>query len=310
MSSSSKNLFVRGSSPAAGIAFAMAGNASDPNDILESSEHSISVAGSMNELILTMPSRYLPLLAPILREMQDVHDKLCNARRGLATLEGHQTAGTWPPYIAGMHNPFDSVQITKVARSATLPSLEKARTWFRLQKEEALSRVIEIKQAEVDALAKNCSPATVGDLMLTELNMDWESLKKALGKSTAEVDEEGKPLEKPLGINIPKFFHREIALARKLVPVWVAKSWDFTRIKSTKLSKELEKKHALAAEAAASADVEMGGMDSSVPISKTVADAVDAALRQRNKPGMSKQRGGSRKYRSIINNCEDFRYPG
>ncbi|KAG0639597.1 hypothetical protein HOY80DRAFT_1044405 [Tuber brumale] len=154
-------------------------------------------------------------------------------------------------------------------------------------------RVIEIKQAEVDALAKNCSPATVGDLMLTELNMDFESVKKALDKSTPEEDEEGKPLQQPLGINIPKFFHREITLTRKLVPVWVAKFGDFMRIKSSKLYNELEKKHALAAEAGASADVEMGGMDSSVPISKTVPDAVDTGLRQQNKPGMNKQRAGN-----------------
>ena len=104
-------------------------------------------------------------------------------------------------------------------------------------------------------------------------------MKKALGKYT-EDDGSGK------GIAIPGFFKTEFASAKDLVPSWVAKSWDFTRIKSTKLSKELEKKAELAQQARDAMDTSDGKEDLSV----TVQKAVDAALRLQNK-SVKKQRG-------------------
>ena len=87
------------------------------------------------------------------------------------------------------------------------------------------------------------------------------------------------------GIAIPGFFKTQFALAKELVPSWVAKSWDFTRIKSSKLSKELEKKKELAQQAADAMDTN----PDRETLTETVAKAVAAALRQQNKPAGNKR---------------------
>ena len=110
------------------------------------------------------------------------------------------------------------------------------------------------------------------------MDKDWANLKKALGKFT-EDDRSGQ------GIAIPGFFKSEFASATELVPSWVAKSWDFTRIKSSKLSKESEKKKELVQQAAAAMDTCPDGET----LTETVAKAVAAALRQQNKPAGNKQ---------------------
>ena len=66
----------------------------------------------------------------------------------------------------------------------------------------------------------------------------------------------------------------------------MAKSWDFTRIKSSKLSKELEKKKELAQQAADAMDTVPDGGET---LTETVAKAVAAALRQQNKPAENKR---------------------
>ena len=65
----------------------------------------------------------------------------------------------------------------------------------------------------------------------------------------------------------------------------MAESWDFTRIKSSKLSKELEKKKELAQQAADAMDTNPDGET----LTETVAKAVAAALRQQNKPAGNKR---------------------
>ena len=83
--SNSASLFVRGAWPAA-IGTATAGISGSKAATLNAQIQAISTAGSMNELIETIPSRYRPLLAPILREMQELHGKFCNTQKNLATL--------------------------------------------------------------------------------------------------------------------------------------------------------------------------------------------------------------------------------
>ena len=117
------------------------------------------------------------------------------------------------------------------------------------------------------------------------MDNDWANLKKALGKFT-EDDGSGQ------GIAIPGLFKTEFASAKELVPSWVAKSWDFTQIKSSKLSKELEKKKELAQQAADAMDTAPDGGET---VTENVAKAVAAALRQQNKPAGNK--GGKDKVR-------------
>ena len=71
-SSKSASLFVRGSSPAV-IGMATVGISGSKAATLNAQIQSISTAGSMNELIEMIPSLHRPLLATILREMQDIH---------------------------------------------------------------------------------------------------------------------------------------------------------------------------------------------------------------------------------------------
>ena len=171
MTLSSSALPLRGASPAA-IGTAMAGIAGSKAATLTATLQAISTAGNMNELIDTIPSRYRPLLAPILREMQDIHGKFCNAQKNLASLSTHQTNGTWPSFLAGMHDPFASVQMAKEARSPMSQSLGEAQTWFRLQKEEALNKVIALKEAKVECLEKLYSPPNIRDRCSNALDSD------------------------------------------------------------------------------------------------------------------------------------------
>ena len=115
-SSKSASLFVRGASPAV-IGTATAGISGSKAATQNVQIQAISTARSMNELIETIPSRYRPLLAPILREMQDIHRKFCNAQKNLPILRAHRKNGTWPSFLATMSDPFASIQATKEARS-------------------------------------------------------------------------------------------------------------------------------------------------------------------------------------------------
>ena len=182
-SSKSASLFVRGASPAA-IGTATAGISGSKAATLNAQIQAISTAGTMNELIETIPSRYRPLLAPILREMQDIHGKFCNAQKNLATLRAHQKNGTGPSFLATMSDPFASIQAAKEARSPMSQLLADSQKWFRLQKEEALCKVIALKEAEVQCLENLYSPPIIRDRCSKELDNDWASLKKALGKFT------------------------------------------------------------------------------------------------------------------------------
>ena len=212
--SSSSSLPIRGASPAA-IGIATAGISGSKAATLNASIQAISTAGSMNELINTIPSRYRPLLAPILREMQDIHGKFCNAQKNLATLSAHQTNGSWPSFIAGMHDPFPSIQMSKETRSPLSQSLNDPQNWFKNIKEEALIKVIELKKAVVEHLERLYSPPVFRDRCSKELDNDWANLKKALAKFM-EDDGSGQ------GIAIPGFFKTEFASAKELVPSWVA----------------------------------------------------------------------------------------
>ena len=205
--------------------------------------------------------------------MQDIHGKFCNAQKNLATLRAHQKNGTWPSFLATMSDPFASIQAAKEARSPMSQLLSDSQKWFRLQKEEALCKVIALKEAKVQCLENLYSPPVIRDRCSKELDNDWGSLKKALGKFT-EDDGSGP------GIAVPGFFKTEFSSAKELIPSRVAKCWDFTRIKSTKLSKELERKTELAQQAAYAMEIDS---EKQTP-QETVQKAVEAALREPNKP--------------------------
>src|SRR5205085_2078689 len=130
---------------------------------------------------------------------------------------------------------------------AAIPDVGRGVKFF-----EALNKVIALKEAEVECLEKLYSPPNIRDRCSNALDNDWVALRKALGKFT-EDDGSGQ------GIAIPGFFKTEFASAKELVPSWVAKSWDFTRIKSTKVSKELEKKKELEQQATDAMDTAPDG---------------------------------------------------
>ena len=157
-------------------------------------------------------------------------------------------------------------------------SLDDAQKWFTNIKEEALIEVIALKKGKVECREKLYSPSSIRDLCSNELDKDWVNVKKALGKFK---EDDGSSQ----GISIPGFFQTEFASAKELVASWVAKSWDFTRLKSSKLSKELEKKKELTQQAAAAMDTSPDGET----LTETVAKAVAAALRQQNKAAGNKR---------------------
>ena len=89
-------------------------------------------------------------------------------------------------------------------------SLTDAQNWFKNVKEEAIIKVIALKEDEVQHLEKLYSPPSIRDRCSNELDKDWANLKKALGKFT-EDDGSGQ------GIAIPGFLKSEFASAKELV---------------------------------------------------------------------------------------------
>ena len=212
--------------------------------------------------------------------MQELHGKVCNAEKNLATLKEHQKNGTWPSFLAGMNDPFGSIQMSNESRSPLSQTLAENQKWFNLLKEEALCKVIAFKEAEVSCLENLYLPPAIRDRCSNELDNDWAFLKKSLGKFTKD---DGSSQ----GIAIPGFFKAEFSSAKELIPSWVANCWDFTRIKSTKLSKELERKTELAQQAADAMEIDSENQT----LQETVRKAVEAALWQQYKPaGKSKDR--------------------
>src|SRR5437660_1788066 len=110
-----------------------------------------------------------------------------------------------------MHDPFASVQMAKEAHSPISLSLGDAQTWFCVIKEEALNKVIALKETEVQCLEKLYSPPNIWGHCSNALDSDWVALKKALGKFM-EHDGSGH------GKAISRFFNTEFNSAKELIP--------------------------------------------------------------------------------------------
>ncbi|KAG0632694.1 hypothetical protein HOY80DRAFT_1067326 [Tuber brumale] len=269
-SSSRKNIFLRGASPAA-IATATAGFAgNDPAKVVEFTQHAIASASSMDALIGTISTGYRGIIAPVLRNALDIAGKLNTARRTLAGYVEHRTLGRWPPFISGMHNPFASIQPAKEARSVLSALLSDANSWFKKQKEEALGKVIDLKEAEIDHLDKLCSPSALEDQIVKTLDTDWDATLRSLGLVVGG----GKMPEQTgtVGKTIPAILRADLNVAKGLAPFWAAKVWDFTRVKSQKSLSLLEQKKDLVAKASEEMDVD------SPSVEQMVKDAVQTAM--------------------------------
>jgi hypothetical protein len=254
----------------------------DPDAIFNVARQAISSATSMDALIATISSRYKGIVAPVLRSALDVCGKLNTARKTLAGYQQNKDSGTWPSFISGMHNPFTAIQPSKEARSALSDSLSEANTWFRLQKEEALAKVIHLKELEVEHLDKLCSLASIEAQIVKVLDADWETILVSLEKYT----EKGKKPEDTgeIGKHIPSFFKQDLALAKRLANLWATQVWDFTRIKSQKTISLLERKKDLAAQA----DVPMADAPT---MESMVQKAVQDAMKDLNLQGKKQNRG-------------------
>lgn len=215
--------------------------------------------------------------------MLDVSGKLNSVRKTLAGYRDHPAAGTWPAFIAGMHNPFASIHPTREAAPALASEISEANTWFRLQKEEALVKMISLKVHEIDHLEKISSLQAMEDRVVQALDADWAALMVSLEKFT----EKGKAPEGTglVGKSIPSCFKDNLAKAKSLAPLWVAKIWDFTRIKTQKTITLVEHKKGLAAQASEDVDMEPPTVE------KLVDDAVQTALKGLNLQGVKGQPG-------------------
>lgn len=269
-SSSRKSIFLRAASPAAHASAQAAVRGGDVGSITSFTTHAIATAANLDDVIVTIPSRFRALLAPTLRGMHTSHASYCNASRALASLIEAKDNGTWPSFLPAMSNPFDSIQVTKVATPTVSPLKDQANDWYRSVKSEALSKFIELKKAEVETLKKHCSPPSLETQILEKLKADWISFEKSMGRHVLPADENGK--EQETGVKIPKFIKDEYALAQELTPVWVAKCWDFTRVKTQKLDAAMAKKKDLAARAADPMDLDPPNLQ------KVVDAAVKSAL--------------------------------
>ncbi|KAG0637389.1 hypothetical protein HOY80DRAFT_1051834 [Tuber brumale] len=258
--SMARQVLIYGASPATSAFSSAVQSGSNIGDIASVATYATSTASTVNKLIDTVPSHYRVLLARILWDVQDIHSKLCALQKSFSVLEDYQMAGRWPHFIMGIHNPFEAIQPTKECCSSLTPKVAEAIGWFKLQKEADLCK----------------------------LNKDWDTVEHSLGKYT----------ENGNGINILTFFHDELAFAKELTPIWVAKAWDFTRIKYKKLSKKLEKKKALAEQAVNKMDIDP---PASANWQKMIDPAVQAALR-RNGPTTNTHKRGQVKRTPVKGN--------
>ena len=276
-----RDLHTRAASPAA-IATANAGFAgNDPAKVVEFTKHAIDSAKDMHSLIDTISTYYRGIIGPSLRSMLDVSSKLVTARKTLAGYIENRTAGTFPSFIDGMHNPFKSIQPAKEAKDALSKDLKEANSWFALQKAEALDRTISMKEAEIEYLDGLCAPPAMAKKLVKLLDDDWEQLKLDLGKHT----EKGKAPEETgeIGKAIPFFFKDDLAVAKGLVPYWVRKVWEFTRNKTRKSQELVKGKKDLAEKA----DETMPDAPDMVQLAKDALQTAmkDLDLQSRNQTG-------------------------
>ena len=277
-SSSRASIFERALSPQAQSYASAATGGDSIDDTVRNTTHTISTAANMEQLIPSIPSRLRSTVAPVLREMQDTHKKLCSAQRALADLEQHTANGSWPQYLPAINNPFKAVQSAKEARDSTLPLLSEANSEFAKYKSQVLLTFCQIKKAEVDALEKKCKPANVGETLSKLISKHRESVAKEIGQfvvSPIESDGSGGKPERKL---LP-FVQVDYDLAEQLTIVWVAKVWDFGRASSDRTAALLKKKKDLAT-AAKEKDVDMPDAPSSTINAETIAKiATDAAVK-------------------------------
>ena len=71
-----------------------------------------------------------------------------------------------------MHDPFGSIQMSKETGYPMSQSLIDAQNWFKNVKEEALLKVIALKEAEVEHLEKLYSSHAIRDRCFNELAKD------------------------------------------------------------------------------------------------------------------------------------------
>ena len=249
---SKKAMFLRAPSPAA-IASAHAGfGGDDPKKVIEFTKHSIATASGIDALIVTASSRYRGIIGPLLCAMLATSSKLARARTTLANYHEDKTLGRFPSFINGMHNPFKSIQPAREATTALSSDLSAANDWFREQKEEAFNKVIHLKEQEVTHLAKLCAPSKQTQVIVKALDDDWSEMLKNIDASVEKgTDSDGDEI--PAGSAIPEIMKDSLAIAKGLAPYWVAKIWDFTRVKTQKSVDLVNEKKNLVAKA----DVDM-----------------------------------------------------
>ncbi|RPA90323.1 hypothetical protein L873DRAFT_1821299 [Choiromyces venosus 120613-1] len=254
-SATRKDIFVRGASPAA-LAAASAGLAGkDKDNVFTVIQHAIGAASSMDELIHTITVRFRDLVSPVLRNALDVNGKLNTAKKTLAGLGTNKTSGTFPSYIDSMNNPFAKLQPCKETKATVATAISEANTWFNLQKEAALDKVIALKEIEVEHLEKLCLLSSLEDSLIKVLDDDWAATLRGLGVTTVKGGGlSGDPIV--IEKSVPAFFKDDLDLAKRLAPIWAAKVWDFTRVRSRKTLALIEKKKDLASNAAEEMDVD------------------------------------------------------
>ena len=245
-------LSMRSASPAAIASANAAVTGSSVGDIAAFTSHAISSAGSINDLISTIPSKYKHMLSPLLRELPIVHEKLCNARRALANLTDCRTKQIWPNYLPAIPNPFDSIQVTREAKSALLPLSLAAKDWHSETKTKVLNDIVVYKEAEVAALEEACLPSALVERILKIIKDDWTVFERSFGKHILPPKADGTPED--VGPKISNCWKADYELALELTPVWVAKVWDFCRVKAQRADAAVLKKRTLVAEASSSKD--------------------------------------------------------
>ena len=271
-----KNVYLRAASPAAMAASMAAVTGSEIKDLVAFTTQNVSTQTSIEGLITTMPSCYRFFIPKELRKMQDVHEKYLKNAIALTKLQKHQNAGTWPDYIKAIGNPFDSYQVTQESKSTILPLLTSNNAWLKDIRAQALQKVIDLKQQEVNVLLKDAAPANVIPKIVKMIEDDYVVLEEQL-KAGVMPDSKGKaPLVAP-------FMSKNKDFAIEMTPIWVAKVWEFCRITTLRAEEKQKRKEALEEDAPEPMEVDQTTLQKMVDLAVSKREK-EKAPKKANKP--------------------------
>ncbi|KAJ3910997.1 hypothetical protein F5877DRAFT_86653 [Lentinula edodes] len=287
--------FFRALSPAI-QSFAGSSSATTASDKrLSGAFHLLASAANVNEVLATLPDTYRDVLTGPLQGVRATANRLCSARKSLASLEAHKASGTIPPSI-----PKTSLDLQLTAEfktSADGLTVTKAVSDLSAEfRQNLFAQQILAKSTEIKVLESKITP----DKLLRELSpiitSNYASLKERMKRAVFEDVQISNDRGQPSGQTELRFVRWEESPElepqyRDLLSNCVQYAFRIIQLVEAMFAKQ-EGKRKEKRELKAAADVEMADLTQPGPslqstIDKAVAAQVRAALKGKKRDSSS-----------------------